>query len=131
MVRVDEVVETKYPPGDKVSTDPTGDRRLQSNKEISQQTQTTFNSVNLFFKFCFQENTFLYIPNSAVGAIIGQKGSHIRSIIRFSGSSVKIAPLNSDQSPSDQSIERRVTILGTPEAQWKVTQTLAPQNIFP
>ena len=24
MVRVDEVVETKYPPGDKVSTDPTG-----------------------------------------------------------------------------------------------------------
>ena len=25
MVRVDEVVETKYPPGDKVSTDPTGE----------------------------------------------------------------------------------------------------------
>merc|ERR1719340_379568 len=37
------------------------------------------------------ETTYLYIPNTAVGAIIGTKGSHIRNIIKFSGSSVKIA----------------------------------------
>uniref|UniRef100_A0A1B0DLF0 K Homology domain-containing protein n=1 Tax=Phlebotomus papatasi TaxID=29031 RepID=A0A1B0DLF0_PHLPP len=65
-----------------------------------------------------QETTYLYIPNNAVGAIIGTKGSHIRNIIRFSGASVKIAPLEADK-PADQQTERKVTIVGTPEAQWK------------
>ncbi|KAI4500862.1 hypothetical protein M0802_004073 [Mischocyttarus mexicanus] len=65
-----------------------------------------------------QETTFLYIPNSSVGAIIGTKGSHIRNIIRFSGASVKIAPLEQDK-PADQQTERRVTIVGSPESQWK------------
>lgn len=65
-----------------------------------------------------QETTFLYIPNNAVGAIIGTKGSHIRNIIRFSGASVKIAPLEADK-PIEQQTERRVTIVGSPEAQWK------------
>jgi insulin-like growth factor 2 mRNA-binding protein 1 len=65
-----------------------------------------------------QENTYLYIPNAAVGAVIGTKGNHIRNLIRFSGSSVKIAPLNKDE-PVDHATERKVTIIGTPEAQWK------------
>lgn len=65
-----------------------------------------------------QETSFLYIPNAAVGAIIGTKGTHIRNIIRFSGASVKIAPLNKDE-PADHTTERKVTIAGTPEAQWK------------
>lgn len=65
-----------------------------------------------------QETTYLYIPNNAVGAIIGTKGSHIRNIIRFSGASVKIAPLENDK-PAEQQTERKVTIVGTPEAQWK------------
>ncbi|XP_055374970.1 insulin-like growth factor 2 mRNA-binding protein 1 isoform X2 [Condylostylus longicornis] len=65
-----------------------------------------------------QETTFLYIPNNAVGAIIGTKGSHIRNIMRFSGASVKIAPLEADK-PLDQQTERKVTIVGTPEGQWK------------
>lgn len=65
-----------------------------------------------------QETTFLYIPNNAVGAIIGTKGSHIRNIIRFSGANVKIAPLEADK-PTEQQTERKVTIVGTPEAQWK------------
>ncbi|XP_015175383.1 PREDICTED: insulin-like growth factor 2 mRNA-binding protein 1 [Polistes dominula] len=65
-----------------------------------------------------QETTFLYIPNSSVGAIIGTKGSHIRNIIRFSGASVKIAPLEQDK-PADQQTERKVTIVGSPESQWK------------
>lgn len=60
----------------------------------------------------------MYIPNNAVGAIIGTKGSHIRNIIRFSGASVKIAPLEADK-PAEQQTERKVTIVGTPEAQWK------------
>ncbi|KAG0703519.1 Insulin-like growth factor 2 mRNA-binding protein 2 [Chionoecetes opilio] len=29
----------------------------------------------------YEESAYLYIPNSAVGAIIGTKGSHIRNII--------------------------------------------------
>lgn len=65
-----------------------------------------------------QETTYLFIPNNAVGAIIGTKGSHIRNIIRFSGASVKIAPLEADK-PTEQQAERKVTIVGTPEAQWK------------
>ncbi|XP_050736834.1 insulin-like growth factor 2 mRNA-binding protein 1 isoform X4 [Eriocheir sinensis] len=65
-----------------------------------------------------EEIAYLYIPNSAVGAIIGTKGSHIRNIIRFSGASVKIAPLEDEGRPTEQS-ERKVTIVGSPEAQWK------------
>ncbi|XP_055302238.1 insulin-like growth factor 2 mRNA-binding protein 1 isoform X3 [Sitodiplosis mosellana] len=65
-----------------------------------------------------QETTYLYIPNNAVGAIIGTKGSHIRNIIRFSSSSVKIAPLEAEK-PIEQQPERKVTIIGSPEAQWK------------
>ncbi|XP_066255130.1 insulin-like growth factor 2 mRNA-binding protein 1 [Euwallacea similis] len=65
-----------------------------------------------------QESTYLYIPNNAVGAIIGTKGSHIRNIIRFSGASVKIAPLD-ETKPQEAANERRVTVVGTPEAQWK------------
>lgn len=65
-----------------------------------------------------QETTYLYIPNNAVGAIIGTKGSHIRSIMRFSNASLKIAPLDSDK-PLEQQTERKVTIVGNPEGQWK------------
>ncbi|XP_045472795.1 insulin-like growth factor 2 mRNA-binding protein 3 isoform X3 [Harmonia axyridis] len=64
------------------------------------------------------ETTYLYIPNNAVGAIIGTKGSHIRNIIRFSGASVKIAPIDENK-PQETQNERRVTIVGSPEAQWK------------
>lgn len=65
-----------------------------------------------------QETTYLYIPNNAVGAIIGTKGSHIRNIIRFSGASVKIAAIDQDK-PQDTQTERKVTIVGSPESQWK------------
>ena len=66
-----------------------------------------------------QEHTFVYVPNSIVGALIGTKGSQIRSIIKFSGASIKIAPLEEDKEPSEQT-ERKVTVVGSPEAQWKV-----------
>ncbi|KAL5274947.1 IGF2BP3 family protein [Megaselia abdita] len=65
-----------------------------------------------------QETTYIYIPNNAVGAIIGTKGSHIRNIMRFSSASVKIAALEADK-PVDQQADRKVTIIGTPEGQWK------------
>ncbi|XP_045784465.1 insulin-like growth factor 2 mRNA-binding protein 3 isoform X2 [Maniola jurtina] len=78
-----------------------------------------------------QETTYLYIPNNAVGAIIGTKGSHIRNIIRFSNASVKIAPLEQEKGAEAAAAagagaanaaaqqERKVTIVGSPEAQWK------------
>jgi len=93
------------------------------------------------------ETTYLYIPNTAVGAIIGTKGSHIRNIIKFSGSSVKIASPEEEEAAGGGSAaaglaaaaaaglgaaaagaesgaaaagqQRRVTIVGGPEAQWK------------
>jgi insulin-like growth factor 2 mRNA-binding protein 1 len=73
--------------------------------------------LNIFFEKK-QETSFLYIPNSAVGAIIGTRGSHIRNIIRFSGASVKITSLPEGTTAEPQA-ERKVTIVGTPEAQWK------------
>lgn len=91
------------------------------------------------------ETTYLYIPNASVGAIIGTKGSHIRNIIKFSGSSVKIASNDDEESAGGDggnqvtaaaavaataaaagpdnlgpaAPQRKVTIVGAPEAQWK------------
>lgn len=69
----------------------------------------------------------MFIPNSAVGAIIGTKGSNIRSMIRFSGASVKVASTENEKpgaaavdASSAQQASRKVTIVGTAEAQWKV-----------
>lgn len=78
--------------------------------------------------FIVQETAFLFIPNSAVGAIIGTKGSNIRNTIRFSGASVKVASTENEKpgaaaagdANSPQQASRKVTIVGTAEAQWKV-----------
>ena len=83
-----------------------------------------------------QETSYLHIPNTSVGAVIGTKGSHIRNIIKFSGANVKIASnseaekatigsetISSDGIPSPS--DRRVTIIGSPESQWKVHVLLA------
>eukprot|EP00095_Tigriopus_kingsejongensis_P012738 snap_masked-scaffold43_size480169-processed-gene-3.15 protein:Tk12738 transcript:snap_masked-scaffold43_size480169-processed-gene-3.15-mRNA-1 annotation:"hypothetical protein SINV_14612" len=91
------------------------------------------------------ETTYLSVPNSSVGAIIGSKGSHIRNIIKFSGALVKIAQQPDCPGAPDQSVvedgvgdvsasptthvnsgninnnvdERRITVVGNPESQWK------------
>ncbi|XP_076349081.1 insulin-like growth factor 2 mRNA-binding protein 1 [Tachypleus tridentatus] len=65
-----------------------------------------------------KEHVHVYIPNSAVGAIIGTGGSCIREMISFSGASIKVAQPEKDE-PVEQQTERKVTIIGTPEAQWK------------
>lgn len=81
-------------------------------------TKTPTNVVPPVFPNDMQETTYLYIPNNAVGAIIGTKGSHIRSIMRFSNASLKIAPIENDK-PTEHQAERKVTIVGSPEGQWK------------
>lgn len=53
---------------------------------------------------------YLYIPNVAVGAIIGTKGSFIKNIIKLSGASVKITPLTPEESKNV--VERQVVIVG-------------------
>jgi len=77
------------------------------------------------------ETSYLYIPNAAVGAVIGTKGSHIRNIIKFSGSTVKISPAEeesgpqppqppaADGQPGSDEPRRKVTVVGNPESQWK------------
>ncbi|KAH7965758.1 hypothetical protein HPB49_010423 [Dermacentor silvarum] len=64
-----------------------------------------------------RELVCLYIPNTAVGAIIGTGGSSIRDMIMVSGASIKVAQPNKDD-PADAH-ERKVTIVGTPECQWR------------
>lgn len=66
------------------------------------------------------ETCVLYIPSNSVGAIIGTKGSHIRNVSRIANASIKISP--PDNGDGDK--ERRVTIIATPEGQWKVTINL-------
>jgi len=72
------------------------------------------------------ESCYLFIPNAAVGAVIGTKGSHIRNIIKFSGSTVNIAPAEEEAGVmvpvyegATQESRRKVTVIGNPEAQWK------------
>lgn len=65
-----------------------------------------------------KETVFVFIPNTAVGAIIGTGGSSIREMISSSGANIKVAQPNKDEPPEKQQ-ERRVTVVGTPESQWK------------
>ena len=75
-----------------------------------------------------------------MGAIIGPKGNNIRYLMKFSGASVKISQQQQQQQQQEEEQEanaaeqpgsndggngvvdpnhRKVTIVGTPEAQWK------------
>ncbi|XP_052682204.1 insulin-like growth factor 2 mRNA-binding protein 2 isoform X2 [Crassostrea angulata] len=76
------------------------------------------------------EVTYLYIPESTVGACIGSKGSNIKEIMRLSGARIKIenpqmqsgknGDMNGDRKgPTPPLEERKVIITGTAEAQWK------------
>ena len=60
----------------------------------------------------------------------GTKGSHIRNIIKFSGSTVKISPAEEETSslpplqegqvaPGAEDTRRKVIVVGNPESQWK------------
>lgn len=65
-----------------------------------------------------KETVYVHIPNSSVGAIIGTGGSTIRDMINASGASIKVAQPKDDPG-AEKSNERKVCIIGTPEAQWK------------
>ncbi|XP_038044743.1 insulin-like growth factor 2 mRNA-binding protein 2 isoform X2 [Patiria miniata] len=67
------------------------------------------------------ETTFLYVPNEAVGAIIGVKGDIIKSMCHTSNASIRIAPAENQiaQRENEAATERKVTIIGSPESQWK------------
>ncbi|KAI1299367.1 Insulin-like growth factor 2 mRNA-binding protein 1 [Halotydeus destructor] len=86
-------------------------------------------AIGVHFGELTKETVQVYIPNMSVGAIIGTGGSTIREMISSSGASIKVAqskeepPVAEDESPqpagAPRSNERKVTIVGTPEAQWK------------
>ena len=61
-----------------------------------------------------------------IAHLLGTKGSHIRNIIKFSGSTVKISPAEEDTGPLPPAMDggvdeprRRVSVVGNPESQWK------------
>jgi RNA recognition motif-containing protein len=67
------------------------------------------------------ETTYLYVPNESVGAIIGVKGDIIKSMCQTANASIRIAPADDQIAPRENegSTERKVTIIGSPESQWK------------
>ncbi|CAG2109616.1 unnamed protein product [Medioppia subpectinata] len=66
-----------------------------------------------------KETVFVYIPNSAVGAIIGTGGTTIREMILNSGANIKVAQPTKEEAERVAQDMRRVTIVGNPESQWK------------
>ncbi len=84
---------------------PQGGQPGQQQQHVGQQQQQEFVSQGPE-----PETVYLYIPNVAVGAIIGTKGSFIKNIIKLSGASVKITPLTPEESKTV--VERQVVIVG-------------------
>uniref|UniRef100_A0AAQ4PIX3 Insulin-like growth factor 2 mRNA binding protein 3 n=1 Tax=Gasterosteus aculeatus aculeatus TaxID=481459 RepID=A0AAQ4PIX3_GASAC len=74
------------------------------------------------------ETVHLFIPALAVGAIIGKQGQHIKQLSHFAGASIKV----SDKVGATP--QRRVTIAGPPEAQFKaqcrIFGKLKEENFF-
>lgn len=69
----------------------------------------------------------MYIPNNAVGAVIGAKGSYIRDLNKYSGFSIKIASATDETSSYPAAVnasDRRVTIVGPSDRFW------APQYLI-
>ena len=93
-----------------------------------------------------RETAVIYIPNSCVGAVIGVGGAAVRDMMHASGASIKVAPAPKDQERGSREAgaagggggdpdppvtagppvvgsaspqERKVTVTGSPEAQWK------------
>merc|ERR1712223_1854883 len=73
------------------------------------------------------ETTHMYIPNNAVGAVIGAKGSYIRDLNKYSGFSIKIASATDETNSYPAAVnasDRRVTIVGPSDRFW------APQYLI-
>ncbi|KAH3719402.1 hypothetical protein DPMN_062234 [Dreissena polymorpha] len=63
------------------------------------------------------EITYVYIPETTVGAVIGTKGTNIKNIMRLSGARIK-GDQKRERGPRHEE-QRKVIVTGTPEAQWK------------
>lgn len=63
------------------------------------------------------ESLQICVPNAAVGAIIGAAGSNIKQMMRESSAFVNIET----KKDADPSVDRIVTIKGTPEACWRAS----------
>lgn len=100
---------------------------------------------------CLTEVVHIWVPNNIVGALIGTKGVHIRNIMRLTGAHIRIESTKNEagasgdqaqqpekeeesaqQQPQNQGAgdrqqssetERRVTITGTDQQQYKVSAT--------
>lgn len=80
------------------------------------------------------ETTHMYIPNSAVGAVIGAKGSYIRDLNKYSGYSIKIASSGEDTSSypaAVNSADRQVTIVGPTDRFWVVSSLSCCACVLP
>ena len=79
------------------------------------------------------ETVYLYVPNQAVGAIIGSKGQFIKNLIKLSGASIKITQLSPEESKLAQ--ERQILIQGTRDnqsrAQWYIYEKIRQERILP
>lgn len=85
------------------------------------------------------ETVNIWVPNNIVGALIGTKGMHIRNVIRMTGATIRIESSKNEHDGDDSAShepspqphatggrrdmdgERRVTIVGTDQQQYKVT----------
>jgi transcription antitermination factor NusA-like protein len=78
------------------------------------------------------ETVYLYVPNQAVGAIIGTKGQFIKNLIKLSGASIKITPLSPEESKI--ATERQVVIQGARDnqsrAQWYIYEKIRQERIL-
>ena len=75
----------------------------------------------------------MYIPNSAVGAVIGAKGSYIRDLNKYSGFSIKIASATDETSSYPAAVnasDRRVTIVGPSDRFWAVSFYILSFHFF-
>ncbi|XP_015903639.1 insulin-like growth factor 2 mRNA-binding protein 1 isoform X2 [Parasteatoda tepidariorum] len=78
-----------------------------------------YNQSSLPPSFDLQKETvYIYVPSTAVGAIIGTGGSTIRDMISSSGASIKVIQPGKDE-PLEKQSERKVCIIGTSDSQWK------------
>lgn len=76
------------------------------------------------------EVVHIWVPNNIVGALIGTKGVHIRNVMRLTGAHIRIETVKPEggqqQGGGDRrqqtEAERRVTITGTDQQQYKVRE---------
>ncbi len=75
----------------------------------------------------------MYVPNSAVGALIGAKGSYIRDLNKYSGFNIKIAQSSEDTSDYPAAVnpaDRRVTMTGPANRFYLVRNLVTESKAF-